>query len=119
MLHQMPARTCFTLTKTYTDTWHKHAVTGLSNGSSFQYDANGDMVVRIEQGVTYTQTWDTDNRLVDVLSGTQHTQYYYDADGQRMKRVTPLVVDEEVRYFRRRTWSGIIQRGTNSSSESQ
>ncbi len=50
------------------------------------------MTRRVEHGITYTQTWIVDNRLVDVLSGTQHTQYYYDADGQRVKRVSPLVV---------------------------
>ncbi|MCL4507177.1 MAG: hypothetical protein M1140_14320 [Chloroflexi bacterium] len=77
------------VTYSYTDTAHKHAVTSLSDGSSFQYDANGNMTVRIEKGVVYTQTWDVDNRLVEVVSGTQHTQYYYDADGQRVKRVTP------------------------------
>ena len=47
------------------------------------------MTQRVESGVTYTQTWDADNRLVEVVSGTQHTQYFYDADGQRVKRVTP------------------------------
>ncbi len=71
------------MTYSYTNTLHKHAVTGLSNGSSFQYDANGNMTRRVEGGITYTQTWDIDNRLIDVLSGTQHTQYFCDGDDDR------------------------------------
>ena len=67
---------------------HKHAVTHLDGVQRYWYDANGNMTVRIEKGVVYTQTWDVENRLVEVISGTQHTQYFYDADGQRVKRIT-------------------------------
>ncbi|MCL4507182.1 MAG: RHS repeat-associated core domain-containing protein [Chloroflexi bacterium] len=72
-----------------------HAVRSLSDGSSFQYDSNGNMTQRVElsgtQLITYTQDWDVSNRLVvitNTVSG-QVTQYFYDADGQRVKRVTP------------------------------
>ena len=41
------------LTYNYSDTLHKHAVTGLSDGSSCQYDANGNMRLRVEGGVCY------------------------------------------------------------------
>ncbi len=47
------------------------------------------MFVHIEKGMVYTQTWDVDNRLIDVVSGTQHTQFYYDADGGLVKKVDP------------------------------
>ena len=51
------------------------------------------MTPRVEisgtQCITYTQTWGVDNRLIDVLSGTQHTQFYYDADGGLVKKVDP------------------------------
>jgi RHS repeat-associated protein len=43
------------------------------------------------QWVTYTQGWDIDNRLIAVtntVSG-QVSRFYYDADGQRVKRVDP------------------------------
>ncbi|MCL4507181.1 MAG: RHS repeat-associated core domain-containing protein [Chloroflexi bacterium] len=53
------------------------------------------MTQRVElsgtQLITYTQDWDVSNRLVvitNTVSG-QVTQYFYDADGQRVKRVTP------------------------------
>ena len=68
-----------------------HAATGLSNGALFQYDANGNMTLRVEvsgtRQFTYTQIWDVDNRLVDVVSGTQHTQFFYDADGVLVRKV--------------------------------
>ena len=43
------------------------------------------------QLITYQQQWDIDNRLVVVrnTNTNQVTQYFYDADGTRVKRVTP------------------------------
>ncbi|MCL4506710.1 MAG: hypothetical protein M1434_11110 [Chloroflexi bacterium] len=77
------------LTYSYTNALHKHAVTALSNGSLFQYDANGNMTQRVEGGVTYTQTWDSDNRLASVTKGSQTTSYFYDADGALVRKVEP------------------------------
>jgi YD repeat-containing protein len=45
-----------------------HAVRNLSNGGSYLYDLNGNLTRRVENGVTYTQTWDGQNRLVAVTS---------------------------------------------------
>ena len=42
-----------------------------------------------ENGIAYTHILDAGNRLVEVVSGTVRAQYFYDADGQRVKRVTP------------------------------
>jgi RHS repeat-associated protein len=76
-------------------TTQPHAVRSLSDGSSFQYDANGNMTQRTEmsgtQLVTYQQQWDIDNRLVVVTNTNtgQVTQYFYDADGTRVKRISP------------------------------
>ena len=72
----------------YTDPAHpgkagtsSHAVTSLSNGDSYQYDANGNMISRIESGVTYTQEFDIENRLVSVtVNNTQKVKFIYDGD---------------------------------------
>ena len=77
------------LTYNYSDTLHKHAVTGLSDGSSYQYDANGNMRLRVEGGVAYTQTWDIDNLLTSVAKENSTAQYYYDADGALVRKVEP------------------------------
>ncbi len=81
------------MTYRYANTAHKHAVTLFSNGSSFAYDANGNMTSRVEvsgtRRITYTQVWSVDNRLVEVVSGTQHTQFFYDAVGTLVKKVDP------------------------------
>ena len=72
-----------------------HAVRSLSDGSSFQYDANGNMTQRTEmsgtQLIIYQQQWDIDNHLVVVTNTNtgQVTQYFYDADGNRVKRIGP------------------------------
>ncbi|MBI3244284.1 MAG: hypothetical protein HYZ49_18550 [Chloroflexi bacterium] len=66
-----------------------HAVTGLSTGESYSYDANGNMTTRVEGGSTYTQTFDVENRLASVVVGTQTTTFVYDADGALVKKVKP------------------------------
>ena len=64
-----------------------HAATSIGANYSYAYDANGNMTTRREGAVTYTQTWDEENRL-KTISTTGHTvTYTYDADGQRVKKV--------------------------------
>jgi len=58
-----------------------------SNDDSFVYDANGNMTQRVQNGVTWTQTFDAENRLVSVSDGTTTTQYVYDGSGSRVKRI--------------------------------
>jgi YD repeat-containing protein len=74
-----------------------HAVTDLSDGSHFDYDANGNMVLRVEisgtQTTTYTQGFDVENRLT-VVTATMPvsqtvTRFVYDGDGARVAQVTP------------------------------
>jgi RHS repeat-associated protein len=74
---------------TYGNSAHKHAVTALSTGETYQYDANGNMTQRIEGGSTYTQNFDAENRLTSVVVGGQTTTFVYDGDGNLIKRVRP------------------------------
>ncbi len=83
---------------TYGDTTHKHAVTSHSTGETYTYDANGNtlapgasagVITRVEGGLTYTQTFDAENRLVSVTVSGQTTQFIYDGDGNMVKKVKP------------------------------
>ncbi len=76
-----------TATYAYGNAAHKHAVTSLSTGESYIYDANGNMTQRVEDGLTYTQVFDAENRLVSVTVNGQTTQFVYDGDGKMVKSV--------------------------------
>ncbi len=74
-----------------------HAVTGLTDGSSYVYDDNGNMIVRMEESITYTQEFNVENRLTVVTAthpsaGTGPvitvTRFIYDGDGTRVAKVT-------------------------------
>ena len=72
---------------------HKHAVASLSTGETYSYDANGNtpalhrtqcgasVTQRVEGGLTYTQTFNAENRLISVSPSGQTTQFIYDGDG--------------------------------------
>jgi RHS repeat-associated protein/uncharacterized repeat protein (TIGR01451 family) len=74
---------------TYGDSAHVHAVTSLSTGESYTYDANGNMITRVEGGLTYTQNFDAENRLASVTVSGQTTQFVYDGDGNLVKKIEP------------------------------
>ena len=70
------------------DSAHKHAVTGTSNGNIYSYDQNGNQTSRRVGGTTYTLIYDAENRLVQVKLGrTIQATYTYNGDGNRVKTV--------------------------------
>ncbi len=44
---------------------------------------------RVEGGLTYTQTFDAENRLISVTVSGQTTQFVYDGDGNLVKKIKP------------------------------
>ena len=47
------------------------------------------MTQRVEGGVTYTQVFDVENRLVSVTTNGQTTQFVYNGDGNMFKKINP------------------------------
>jgi RHS repeat-associated protein len=61
-----------------------HAVSATTGGYSYAYDCNGNMTQRNEPGLSYTQQWDRENRLITV-TGSASGSFVYDGDGNRVK----------------------------------
>jgi len=47
------------------------------------------MTTRVEGGLTYTQTFDAENRLISVAVSGQTTQFIYNGDGNLVKKIKP------------------------------
>ena len=66
-----------------------HAVTSGSDGSSFSYDGNGNMISFFKGGIQWTYIYDSENRLVEVKKDSQtQAKFEYDGDGGRTKKIT-------------------------------
>ncbi len=72
----------------YNDPQHPFAVTSDSNGNSYSYDQNGNMINR--KGVTLT--YDKKNQLVATSNGEEYT---YDYTGQRIRQ---KAADGKIKY---------------------
>ncbi|MCA9398380.1 MAG: hypothetical protein KC618_01440, partial [Candidatus Omnitrophica bacterium] len=72
-----------------------HAVTSLSDGSTFNYDDNGNMTAMNRGGISTDYVYDAENRLVEVQKNSQTvSEYAYDGDGGRTKKtVYPNAVE--------------------------
>jgi RHS repeat-associated protein len=70
------------------DTNHPHAVASLSNGKTYQYEANGNQVTRNIGSDTFSLLYDAENHLVEVKkNGLTIATFTYDGDGKRVKSV--------------------------------
>lgn len=60
-------------------------------GNSYAYNLNGDMLTRTENGISYTQQWDKENRLQVVTNTTANpdiiSTFFYNGDGARVKKI--------------------------------
>ena len=67
------------------------------------------MLTRTESGVTYTQTWDEENRLKTVTVNGQTTTYTYDGDGKRARKVqggqTTVYIGD---YYEKNLGTGVV-----------
>ena len=52
----------------YNDIEHIHAATSLSNGNSYSYDPNGNMITRNVSGQAFSLVYDEENRLTSVTT---------------------------------------------------
>ena len=66
-----------------------HAVTSLSDNTTFTYDANGNMATK-QKGPDLTQYYyDVENRLTEVMKNSvSQATFSYDGDGGRTKKVS-------------------------------
>ena len=57
--------------RTYTySASHPHAVSAVSAqqlANSYEYDENGNMTCRVEDGTTYLQTYNSENRIASIV----------------------------------------------------
>lgn len=67
----------------YGDTLHADAPTSYK-GNSYSYDAAGNQTKGVVNGVAQSRSYDQENRLSEVVSGTTTLDFVYDGNGQRL-----------------------------------
>jgi RHS repeat-associated protein len=76
-------------TRAYTTAATRNRLTALTNpAQSFTHDAAGNTLTGPSAGITYTATYNLENRLRTMKVGTPTTTYAYDAMGQRVRKYT-------------------------------
>jgi RHS repeat-associated protein len=59
-----------------------------SGGASYDYDANGNLVEKVENGETWTYEWNAENQLTRVLKNAgEVATFRYDPLGRRIEKV--------------------------------
>ncbi|MDQ5823766.1 MAG: S-layer homology domain-containing protein [Chloroflexota bacterium] len=88
-IHRMRTRTIGGTSHTYTypagqgTGSHLDAPTAY-RGATYQYDANGNQIMRTQNGLTEIRTFDPEGRIVRVATANTVSEYIYDANGQRL-----------------------------------
>ena len=60
-------------------------MTSLQRGNTYTYDANGNQITRVIGTDTYTEIYDAENKLVQVVkNGNTIAAFTYDGDGIRV-----------------------------------
>ena len=84
---------------TYGDSNHDHAVTSLTSGESYVYDANGNQTQRNNVGGgNYTLGYDTENRLVSGIGLYNHVRVW--SAGLMGERRSVLPADRTKRAYK-------------------
>jgi YD repeat-containing protein len=60
-----------------------------ANDNTLAPDASAGLITRVEGGLTYTQAFDAENRLISVTVSGQTTQFIYDGNGNLVKKIKP------------------------------
>jgi RHS repeat-associated protein len=80
-----------------------HAVSSVTTEQEFDeytYDANGNMVTRVEHGITWTQTYNFENRLATMSNGITTWLFSYDGDGTMVGQlITDGTTVTQTRFF--------------------
>ncbi len=64
-----------------------HAVRSVG-GISLDYDLNGNMIQKVDDGVTTTIQWNYDNKPTSITKGGAVTTFTYDGNSQRVRKVS-------------------------------
>jgi RHS repeat-associated protein len=76
-------------TRAYTTAATRNRLTALTNpAQTFTHDAAGNTLTGPSAAITYTATYNLENRLRTMKVGTPTTTYIYDAMGQRVRKHT-------------------------------
>jgi YD repeat-containing protein len=95
-----------------------HAAITLTNGAQvdfYAYDHNGNMTSRTEDGITYLQAWNAENKLARVTwteDGRDYaTTYVYDGDGNRLLKIEDVELPDGSFHGLRSTLAGATRTG--------